>query len=216
MGNDSLALNKIIAGLHARILEKDVTAHVELAELLLPILTKKLSKVFPNVYDKDFIDIAVTDALLNYFDDPSKYLSEKRSLTGYLLMSAKGDLLNQLKGRKIDHATLQLLEDVELDDSFTEENIGIVLKDDVLVENEIIQRLSPVWPKIEELFPDLIDQEIAKLIIEDVRETEPFALILGISHLSMEEQRAIVKRHKDKVKKKILRNFDPKELRGDV
>ena len=97
MGNDSLALNKIIAGLHARILEKDVTAHVELAELLLPILTKKLSKVFPNVYDKDFIDIAVTDALLNYFDDPSKYLSEKRSLTGYLLMSAKGDLLNQLK-----------------------------------------------------------------------------------------------------------------------
>jgi hypothetical protein len=45
------------------------------------------------------------------------------------------------------------------------------------------------------------------MMMEGIRETELFAATLGISHLSVEEQRTLVKQHKDRLKKTIQRHY---------
>lgn len=202
--------------LHKKLIDGDILASAEIAEYLLPKLTQQLKRKFPDVYDAHMIDTSVADALLNYLDKPNRYDPTKQSLAGYLLMSAKGDLLNALRPRKIDESTLRLLESVELDDDFSEESIGDIVADEIDVEEEVTQRLSSVWSQIERILPDLKDQEIAKLLLNSVRETEQYAAILEISHLDPEQQKNIVKRHKDRIKKTLTRNLDKKDFRDDI
>lgn len=217
MGNDEQDLNQKTKDLHKRMVVGDVTATVEIAELMLPILTSRLNKaVYPSVFDNHLIDTAVTDALLNYFANPNQFQPEIKSLTGYLLMSAKGDLLNYLHPRKLDEISVGIVEDVEHRDTYSEETIeGSVIIDDVNVEEEAFLRLSPINSQIQELFTDPKDQELASMIIDEIRETNEYANVLGINHLSFAEQQEIVKKHKDRIKKIITRKIDPKRLRND-
>jgi len=217
MENDDRDLNQNTHHLHQRIVAGDVTATVELAELMLPVLTSRLRKgIYPSLFDDHLIDIAVTDAILNYFANPNQFQPEARSLTGYLLMSAKGDLLNYLHPRKLDQISIGIAEDVEHRDIYSEKSIeGSVIIDDVNVEEEVFLRLSPINSQIQELFTDSKDQELASMIISEIRETKEYANVLGISHLSFAEQQEIVKKHKDRIKKVIVRKIDPKRLRND-
>jgi len=208
---------EILNELHERILVEDPTAHAELSELLLPVITKRLEKRFPNLFDPDLIDIAVTDALLSYFEKPKQFQPNKKSLENYLVMSARGDLLNSLKPRKVDENSHSLLEDVELWDSYAENNVeGYVAIDETDIEDEVFIKLSPIIQKIKELFPDPVDQELVEMLMREIRETDEYARVLGIEHLSLEEQKNIVKRNKDRIKKTIIRNIDPNELRNDT
>ena len=216
MGDDNQVLNQEIQDLHTRIVAGDITAQVELAVLVLPILTKRLNIKFPTLFDPDLIDMAVTDALLNYFSRPDYYQPHKQSLMSYLLMSAKGDLLNYLKPKKVDENSTHLAENVELWDSYSEKNIGgSVVVDDTNVEEEALVRLSPILSQIQELFPTLRDQQLVAMMMDGIRETEEYAKVLGIEHLSFSEQKEVVKNHKDRIKKVIIRKIDPKGLRND-
>ena len=55
MNDDDRALHEQSLAFHIKILAGDVTAPAELAELLLPVLTKRLSKKYPIVFDPDLI-----------------------------------------------------------------------------------------------------------------------------------------------------------------
>jgi hypothetical protein len=202
--------------LHRKLINGDITASAEIAEYLLPKLTRQLERKFPDVYDADMIDTSVADALLNYLDKPDLYDPTKQSLAWYLLMSAKGDLLNALRPRKIDENTLRLLEGVELNDDLSEEHIGDIIADEINIEEEVARRLSAVWSQIETVLADSKDREIAKLLLNSVRETEEYAAILEISHLNPEDQKIIVKRHKDRIKKALMRKLDQKDFRDDI
>ena len=216
MNDDNQTLKQKAQYLHTRIMAADITAQAELAVLVLPILTKRLNNKFPTIFDPDLIDTAVTDALLNYFARPDYYQAHKQSLIGYLLMSAMGDLLNYLKPKKVDENSTHLTEDVELWDSYSEKPIGgSVVVDDTNVEEEALVRLSPVISQIQELFPALKDQQLVAMMMDGIRETEEYAKVLGIEHLSSSEQKAVVKNHKDRIKKVIIRKIDPKGLRND-
>jgi hypothetical protein len=194
----------------------DLVARSELAELALPVLTERLSKKHPTIFDTDLIDTAVTDALLNYFDNPDLYKSEKASLNSYLFMSANGDLLNLLKPKSVERNSMQLDEDVELRDRYAEIPIeSFVVADDLNVEDAVSARLSPVDARIRELFSDPRDQELAAMVIDGIRKTEEYAKVLGIDHLDSSEQQDIVKRHKDRIKKIIIRKIDPREFKDD-
>ncbi len=128
-------------------------------------------------------------------------------------MSARGDLLNTLKPRKLDENSTQLNEDVEFQDSFSEENIeGCVAIAEENVEEEALSRLSTVYPRINELFPEPKDREFVLMMMNGVRDSEEFAKILGIEKLSISQQRDIVKRHKDRIKKVITRNMNPEDI----
>lgn len=199
--------------LHKKILVGDVTANSEMAEIVLPILTKRLARIFPAIFDDDLIDTAVTDALLSYIENPAQFQEKKKSLLSYLLMSARGDLLNTMKPSKLDENSAQLYEDVEFGDSFTEESIeGHVAFANVDVEVEVENRMSSVHSRINELFPEQKDREFVVMMMNGVRDTEEFAKVLGIEQLNSSQQRDIVKRHKDRIKKVITRNINPEDI----
>ena len=216
MNDEDRALNEQVLTLHIRIMSGDVTAFSELAELVLPVLTHRLSKKYPAIFDPHLIDTAVVDALFNYSNHPDTYKPQKLSFLSFLLMSANGDLLNYLKPKSTERNSVQLNEDVELRDGYAEIPVeGSVAVDDTNVEEEVFARLSPVDAKLHELFPDPRDQNLVALMMDGVRETEEYAKVLGVDHLSISEQQKIVKNHKDRIKKMITRKIDPKELKND-
>ena len=52
-------------------------------------------------------------------------------------------------------------------------------------------------------------------MMDGVRETDAYAEILGIGDLTIEEQKHIVKRNKDRIKKIISRHINPAELKNE-
>ncbi len=213
MNDEDLDLNKKLLNLHARMLTGDVVAPSEFAEITLPVLTERLSKRHFTIFNPDLIDTAVTDALLNYFAHPDRYKPEESTLIGYLLMSANGDLLNLLKPKSVERYSIQLDEDVELRDRNAEVIVeSSVVADDLNIEDVVFSRLSPVASRIKELFPDPRDQELVAMMMDGIRETEEYARVLGMDHLDYSEQKEVVKKHKDRIKKMITRKIDPNEL----
>lgn len=198
--------------LHHRLTAGDLTASAEIAELYLPIVTDRLVRIFPHVDDAHLLDTAVEDAILNYIEKPSQYNTEKLKLESYLVMSAKWDLINLLASQKTD-SLVNLAEIVELLDDDLEQGIELIDSQDV--EEIVSNRLSLTWKKLQSFLPDLVDQEMTLAMMEGIRETEVYAEILGVGELSVEEQRQIVKRNKDRIKKVLTRHINPAELKND-
>lgn len=203
-------LSQIGSQLHERLIAGDPTASAEIAELFLPAITKRLEGAFKNLGDPHAVNTAAIDALISYFDAPAKYDSTRSQLLSYLTMSARGDLLNALKTEKRHRLQLPI-SDVELSEE--ESEYGVDLRSDTDVEQEVEIRLSPTWATLEEMLPDPVDKEIILLLMFGIRETYWFAEALGVLDQPVEEQRKIVKRNKDRVKKVLLRKIDPDDLR---
>ena len=214
MTNSFREIEELGKELHQRMVRRDPTAFAEIAERYLPSVTDKLTKRYSTLYDPDLINTAVVDAFYNYLDKPERYNPEKGSLVNYLLISAEGDLRNLLaRDKKKNYIPLD--EDVELSDGNGEHIVETaILTSEDNVEELVIAKTSLVWDLIRKNLPDLKDQEICKLLMENIRATEEFSKILGLQNLSIEEQRSIVKRHKDRIKKILLRNIPPDQLSG--
>ena len=190
--------------LHQHLLDGDVTATAEIAELFMPIIIGKLRRGYPSLDDPHLIDTAVEDALMNYFARPEQYDPARLSLAGYLRMSANGDLLNLLKREKAQNYQ-SLSECVELEDGNVE--YGVRVQDDLDLEALMLAHHSPIWQRLSALLPDPDDQRMILLMMEGVRETSVYASVLGISDRSSQEQAQVVKRHKDRIKKTLQRNI---------
>ena len=208
--SEDLDLRLLGASLHQRLLDGDLTASAEIAEVFLPRVVYKLQQRFPNLYDHHLVDTAADDAVFSYLQHPLQYNPVKLSLDGYLTMSARGDLLNLLRKEK-NQGMPKNAELVEIDSPVREHNTE--LKDESLsIEQQAFILTSPVWPLLGHLLPDLADREIALLILEGVRDTNEYAHALGIDHLPKTDQEAEVKRHKDRIKKTLQRHIDRSEL----
>ncbi len=127
-------------------------------------------------------------------------------------MSAKWDLINVLASQKKD-ILFNLAEIVELTDGDIEQGIELIDPQDV--EEIVSNRLSLTWRKLQSFLPDPVDQEMILAMMEGTRETGLYAEILGIGELTIVEQRQIVKRNKDRIKKILTRNINPAELKND-
>lgn len=210
---DSKQLNEIGYGLHQRLLQGDVTASAEIAEHFMEHIILSLRRKFPNLDNPHLVEGAVTDAILNYLERPEQYDPSKRSLIGYLYMSAKGDLLNLLNQEKKQASQLALTEIVELGEADSEH--GVEVQDDFDLEAWVITQNSPIWQLLLRFLPDPVDQEIVLLMIDGIRETSAYADVLGIMDYKSNEQAAIVKKHKDRLKKKLQRSINRSELSKD-
>lgn len=75
--------------------------------------------------------------------------------------------------------------------------------------------LAETQARVESLFSDPRDRQLAELVVANERSTAPYARVLGVDGRSAEEQRRVVKQHKDRIKKR-LRRFGERndELRG--
>jgi RNA polymerase sigma-70 factor, ECF subfamily len=184
--------------IHERLLAEDVTAPAELAEALLDPLIHRLTKKYPQLPDPDLLFDAVIDALMSYVKLPAQFDPARRSLIGYLFMAAEGDLRNALAKHKRLRQKEIPLENVELEVAAGNSEIEEVNSETEPEEGKLRQAL----PRI---FGDPKDLVMVKLMISGERTTEAFVEVLKLQHLSIEQQRREVKRHKDRLKKRLER-----------
>ncbi len=193
--------------LHQRLMARDETATIELSGLYYFQLIEQVIKKYGRVLtDEDTIASIVGDVILDYGANPHKYNPDKSSLYGYLKMAVDGDIKNLLKGQTKGKRRLK------------SKNIGGSVELDSLFRNSIVREVNDPATNlittedeerstraIEALFPDPADRELVNLMRSGTRETEPYAIVLEITHLSIIDQRKKVKQHKDRIKKKLYR-----------
>ena len=189
---------------HQRILRQDVTAFAELCEEALPHLVTFLQAGFPN-HDPHLREQVAIDCLLDYQARPSQYDPQKLALWPYLRMAVRRDMLNALDKQERRGRYLHPLDDptvltqLPLEDVI-EEHFAL---DEWLQQHTNRSRKEIVMLLQAELEPS--DQEMLWLMLEGVRETLPYATLMGINHLDMAQQRRQVKQAKDRILKKVQR-----------
>jgi hypothetical protein len=193
--------------IHERLLADDPTASAELAENVLDQLVKSLTLKHRNINDKDIIYDAATEALISYIKNPKQFNPAKRGLLGYLKMAAEGDLRNILAKIKRRGQREILSNNVELTLYGGNITIGKGLIDESLDTRRELDKARKI---INKLFHDLKDRKMMLLILQGERSTKEFSKILGITNKSIQEQRKIVKRNKDRLKKIMQRHFKKK------
>ena len=190
--------------LHSRLLQGDPVAPADLAEAFLEQIVRRLRiRVF--VKDETLIVDAATDALLAYVREPAKFDHTRSDLLRYLTMSARGDLLNQLakEQRRMRHQVS--LDDVEhrlvVGNSDTEEEQDVLERHGIATREARVEILR----RVAEAFPDPDDRRVLDLMLRGVRRTTSYSEVLAIQDKPPEEQRRIVKRHKDRITKRLQR-----------
>lgn len=196
----SKELSEKAIALHKDLLNGHFTAPAQLAELLLPLIYKGLSRKFSNINDADLIQIAADDAILYYLQAPNNFDAARGSLIGFVWQRAKSNLLNLLQKNREQNKFVELEE--------TETVYSNERNQDETIEQLLIndEQDSQIYKRLYDLLPDRIDQAILRLLLEGERETAVFAAVLEISDQSPEDQRAGVKKHKDRIKKIIQRH----------
>jgi RNA polymerase sigma-70 factor (ECF subfamily) len=196
--------------LHNRLLAGELTASAEIADKYLDGIVHYLEQKHPNIPDPHLVETAAIDAVLNYLRRPQQYDPSKASLDHYLRLSARGDLQNLIDQRRRRENAPKAMQVVELDAPSSEYTV----EDErtLSVEEQALSLASPLWKRLFELVPDGRDMEIVLLMMENVRSTEDYAVVLGIEHLSPTDQAADVKRHKDRLKKWLQRSLMRSEL----
>ncbi len=151
--------------------------------------------------DPALVEEAVGEALLRYIEAPERYDPERAPLQRYLVMAAYRDFQNMSEKearRAGPQRYLSLLVTEQEDQDIADEQQEI---------DHIIGRIDAerLWQIIEEHFPDPTEQQIVALIVDRVRSVQPYAQLLGLTHLSADEQAAEVRRAKDRIKRRLRR-----------
>lgn len=191
--------------MHARLLSgTSLIVTSEIAETFLSPVANSLRKEFPSLGDHHLIDMAVGDALIDYFGSPARFDPRRAGLFTYLRQLAKSRLLNLLAREKNLSAPEKFvaLEAVESVYEMTDSEFAD--PEDALARRELD---DATWRKLREILTDPIDLELIKLMMEGFRETDRYSALLGLSSLPAEERARAVKRHKDRVKKTIHRKY---------
>jgi DNA-directed RNA polymerase specialized sigma24 family protein len=202
-------LNATGEGLHRELLGGDPVASGKIAELFMPALIAGLDRKFHNLSDPHLVGRAVADALLNYLGRPQKFDPARGKLFTYLWIAAQSDLLNHLEGER-RHASLKVDEKlVELRAvRAVNETEG---EHDPETELLLAEEASLIQMEINDIISDESDRKAVELMLDGVRETAPFAEILGVVDKSPEEQALLVKRTKDRIKIALRRGLKPRK-----
>jgi RNA polymerase sigma-70 factor (ECF subfamily) len=186
--------------LHNEMLAGRPTASARLVELLQPRICRALAKKFFNVNDKDLIQTAAQDAVLYYLMAPDKFDANRSSLLGFVWRRAYHNVLNLLKENSRQNKFVELDETQTVYSNETSDGKTI---EQFLIDDE---QDDLFYKRLSVLLPDSVDRTILELMMNNERETILFAAVLNISDESPEEQRVIVKKHKDRIKKFIQRH----------
>ena len=192
------------AALHSRLLARtDNRVTAEIAELCLPPLARSLKRFlrrFPQLSDPHQAENAAEDSLLAYFAHPEKFDPTKGPLLNYLYLDASRNLLNFLKQQK---------KVVELQEPLPE--YEVLDKEASDPETQLIAQASPLVRLVREYVTDPLDRELIELMMDGVRETTAYAVVLGIADRPAREQEKIVKQHKDRLKKMLRREWQRRD-----
>lgn len=189
---------------HERIFQDDSTAFAELSEFALPHLGHFLQTQFPEQESHQHEMVAI-DTLLVYHAQPAKYNPEKLNLFAYLRMAARGDMLNAIDKQSRQNQRLHNLEDPLIQEQLPSQGIlsDTGNLDEWLQTHTDYSRAGIIEKLSNELNNQ--DQEILLLMLDNVRNHEPYAKVLNIEHLPLPEQRKIIKQNKDRLQKRLVR-----------
>ena len=191
-------MNAVDLALHLRLVAGDKTAPDECVVRWLPELIRKLSarNSAVAVRDGQIIAAAALDALFDYTLNPHKYDPERSGLGYYLSNAAQRDLINALAREKTQRRDASCIHAVEL-----------FLSDGNKFEEEIVEKVdaASLMELVMEEITDPLDRHMLALMLQGERATPAYAKALGIDHLSEDEQKATVKRHKDRISKRLER-----------
>lgn len=185
--------------IHQRLIAGDPVASTDLCEAVWQPLIKKLEKRHPRLTDSTLLYDAVSDALINYIKEPGQFDPTKRSLFGFLVMAAEGDLRNALaKASRRKHKEVSL-EAVDLSGAGGKE---------WLETPDLGARIDAqkIHSRFDHLFKDPRDRLAVELMIDGERSTKAFADVWGLGGLPAKERASEVKRHKDRIKKMLHRH----------
>jgi RNA polymerase sigma-70 factor (ECF subfamily) len=184
------------------LLDGDPVAPAVLAMTYLVPVVERLQASSPGVGDDTLIQDAATDAILNYAERPTQFDPAKSKLFPYLVMAARGDLRNALakrrrrERREVPHdrvEDLSLVRNIEQEES-----------EPALATGETVS-LEEVRRAVQAVITNPTDWRLVELMLDGERRTGVFAKVLGIAHLADEQQRRTVKRHKDRLRKRLER-----------
>jgi hypothetical protein len=190
--------------IHQRMLQLDATAFAELCQVALPHLTTFLERAFPQ-QRSHMRDTVAVDLLLSYQNRPEQYDPDKLSLFAYLRMAVKQDMLNAIDSRQRRERRL-----INFDQTAVE--LWLSRRNNICKD----LRIDEWWEKrTDSSFEDILialraeltptDEQVLLLMLEGTRDSQPYAEVMGISHLEIGEQRREVKRAKDRLKKRLKR-----------
>lgn len=184
---------------HRRILARDdPIAFAELAEWLYQPLFQDVQKRAGTKADLTFVEEAVGQALLDYHDAPGRYDPQRANLRSYLAMAAYRDFQNTC-AKEYRRAAHQIS---LFDPSLQEQEIqGIP---EMLAGS---WQLEELWHLIDEIFPNPTEQRIVELILNNVHPPAPYAQVLGLAHLSDDEQLQQVRRVKYRITRRLRRRM---------
>lgn len=192
--------------LHHAIKNRDDIALPRLFDEYVEKVVKSLEIKYRSVSkrDKDLIVMAVNDAFLDYYFNPDRFNPQLSGLLGFLKMASRSDLINLLKKEENRNMKNDFLEDVELQEKFRNSIIkSYSSADTTILSDEIMEAVRHI---LEKYFSTETDIALALMILSKERETEHYVEVLEIGELTLDEQRAEVKKQKDRIKKVLERN----------
>ncbi len=182
----------------------DPVAPVDLAEACFQPLIRWLRRAFPGVDDPMFYDDAATEAILNYAERPAIFDASRNSLSGFLRMSAAGDLRNCLsRQRRVRNYEVP----VEISDDGGNTKEEPFRRFEWNDEEELLVRRIDSARLVDdflgEVSPD--ERDAVKLLLCGERAPDDYIDALQLHGLTADEQKLAVKRFKDRWMKKLDR-----------
>ena len=207
--SSQINLRQLGEHLHQRLLTgASLTVTTEIAELFLPKLMNSLAAEFTGIRDPHLIVMATDDALMHYFEHSAKYDPARSGLFTYLRVIARSRLLNSL-GEQTDTEGRKKV--VELSDTETVNIVAAQDEQDAEASLISLDIQAEIMRQVEKFITDPTDLRVIALMIAGVRETSKYTEVLGIGDRPIPEQRKLVKRCKDRIKKVIDRKIKPRK-----
>jgi len=193
-----------LLALHERLLQGDRVAPEELAELLLERLTAEVARQFPHT-DIHIVYEGIADALLDYCAKPGGFDTARNvPLDRFLCQAAWRNVANSVRGEKRRKAREEKsVQDTESKIVELHPSVGNHNQNEAQLQQERLVELM-------ETLENPVDRKVFELQMSGERRTEEFAKVMGISHLSVAEQRDEVKRTKDRIAAHFKRKKGPR------
>lgn len=192
------------AQLHQRIVQEDPIAFAELCEKALDHLVLFLRTQFPQQSSHQQEQTAI-DCLLNYRRRPEQFDPKKLSLLAFLRMASRYDMMNAIDKHRRHSQRMTSLDDPTTHLRLPGDN---TLNEHIAFDEWLHEHTDLSFQEILALLDSELDEEEKQLIflmMEGVRESAPYAELLGIAGEDELSQRQEVKRAKDRLNKKLRR-----------
>jgi RNA polymerase sigma-70 factor (ECF subfamily) len=178
--------------LHRRVLDEDPLSSFDVFDYFVPELRRFLLK--NSAIDDDIAYDSAIDAIFTYIRKPQVFDPKRARLSTFLVEIARKRAIDRLRSRAA-RLTREKKFEVDVD----------MFRPDANNEMESEIDAISLWRRVQQVLPDVHDQECAKELMKGERDTERLAAVLGLGRMPPTEKRRAVKRRRDRILKTLER-----------